>query len=67
LKRIFKSAALEGLKDESVKKVYTRLTSKGIRPEMALLTMARKLAAVCLAMWKSGEDFDERKLTKVAA
>jgi transposase len=66
LKRIFKSAALEGLKDESVKKVYTGLTSKGIRPEMALLTVARKLAAVCLAMWKSGEEFDEKKLTKQA-
>jgi transposase len=67
LKRIFKSAALEALKAESVKKVYTRLTGKGIRVEMALLTVARKLAAVCLAMWKSGEDFDERKLTKAAA
>jgi transposase len=67
MKRVFKSAALEALKDESVKKVYQRLIGKGIRPEMALLTIARKLAAVCLAMWKSKEDFDERKLTKVAA
>jgi len=67
LKRVFKSAALEALKGESIKKIYTRLTSKGTRPEMALLTIARKLAAVVLAIWKSGEEFDEKKLTKIAA
>lgn len=67
LKRVFKSAALEALKQESVKKIYTRLIGKGIRPEMALLTIARKIAAVALAMWKSGEEFDEKKLTKIAA
>ena len=67
LKRVFKSGAVEALKDEAVKKIYERLTSKGIRREMALLTIARKLAAVSLAMWKSAEDYDERKLTKEAA
>ena len=67
LKRVFKSAALEALKDETVKGIYQRLISKGIRPEMAMLTIARKLAAVCLAMWKSGEEFDEKKLTRIAA
>jgi transposase len=67
LKRVFKSAALEALKDESVKKIYQRLTQKGTRPEMALLTVARKIAAVALAMWKSGEEYDEKRLTKIAA
>ena len=67
LKRVFKSGALEALKDETVKGIYQRLTSKGIRSEMAMLTIARKIAAVALAMWKSGEDYDERRLTKVAA
>lgn len=67
LKRVFKSAALEALKEESIKKIYTRLTAKGIRSEMAMLTVARKLAAVTLAMWKSGEDFDDQKLTRLAA
>jgi transposase len=67
LKRVFKSAALEALKEESIKEIYSRLTEKGIRSEMALLTIARKLSAVALAIWKSGEEFDERKLTKLAA
>lgn len=67
LKRVFKSAALEALKEDSIKKIYTRMTEKGIRSEMALLTIARKLAAVTLAIWKSGEEFDEGKLTREAA
>ncbi len=67
LKRVFKSAALEALKDDSIKKIYERLAAKGIRSEMALLTIARKIAAVSLAMWKSGEEYDEKKLTKQAA
>lgn len=67
LKKVFKSAALEALKEGSIKKIYMRLMEKGIRSEMALLTIARKLAAVSLAIWKSGEEFDEKKLTKQAA
>ena len=38
-----------------------------MRPEMARLQLARKLAALTLAVWKSGEEFDEKKLTKEGA
>jgi len=67
LKQVFKGAALEALKEESIREIYTRLQSKGVRPEMARLTIARKLAAVTLHVWKSGEEFDEKKLTKIVA
>ena len=67
LKVAFKGAALEALKTEAFKKVYQRLTESGVRAEMARLTIARKLAAICLAIWKSGEAYDERKLSKLAA
>jgi transposase len=67
LKRVFKGAALEALKEEAIKKIYTRLSGQGTRPEMVRLTIARKLAAVTLAVWKSGEGFDESKLSKLAA
>jgi hypothetical protein len=40
---------------------------EGVRPEMARLTIARKLAAVTLCVWKSGEEFNEKKLTKIVA
>lgn len=67
LKVIFKSAAIEALKKEFFKKMYERLQASGVRAEMARLTIARKLAAVALAMWKSGEANDETKLSKLAA
>jgi hypothetical protein len=65
LKVVFKSAALEALKDETIRKIYDRLMAKGIKPEMARLTIARKLAAVTLAVWKKGEEYDSEKLTKI--
>jgi transposase len=67
LKVIFKSAAIEALKEEFFKKMYERLQASGVRAEMARLTIARKLAAVALAIWKSGEQYDEMKLSKQAA
>lgn len=67
LKVAFKGAALEALKTEAFKKMYERLTGSGMRAEMARLTIARKLAAVALAVWKSGEGYDERKLSRQAA
>ena len=67
LKLIFKGAALEALKEKSFKRMYERLQAKGVRAEMARLTIARKLAAVALAIWKSGEEYDESKISKLAA
>ena len=67
LKAAFKGAALEALKTEAFKKIYERLIANGVRAEMARLTIARKLAAVALANWKSGEAYDETKLSKLAA
>ena len=67
LKAAFKGAALEALKTEAIKKIYERMTASGVRGEMARLTIARKLAAVALAIWKNGEVYDERKLSRVAA
>ena len=33
---------------------YTALLAKGIRPEMARLTLARKIATIVLIVWKTG-------------
>jgi transposase len=67
LKLAFKGAALEALKTEAFKKIYERLQASGVRAEMARLTIARKLAAIALVIWKSGEVYDETKLSKLAA
>jgi len=41
--------------------------ARGIKPAMARLTLARKIAAVGLVLWKRGESFDPEKLTMQAA
>jgi hypothetical protein len=37
---------------------YTALLTKGIRPEMARLTLARKIATIVLMVWKRGACFE---------
>jgi transposase len=67
LKMVFKGAAVEALKEETFKKMYERLMASSVRAEMARLTIARKLAAVALAIWKNGEKYDETKLSRLTA
>jgi hypothetical protein len=38
-----------------------------MRPEMARLTLARKMAAITLALWKKGGRFDAQQLKTQAA
>jgi transposase len=67
LKYVFKSAALDGIHQAPFEGCYARLLAKGIRPELARLTLARKIAAVTLTLWKRGERFDELKVSEQAA
>jgi hypothetical protein len=38
-----------------------------MRPTMARLTMARKIAAITLTLWKKGVCFDPKQLQRQAA
>jgi hypothetical protein len=67
LKYVFKSAALDGIHREPFASFYQDLIRHGMRPEMARLTLARKIAAVTLRIWKKGERFNELRLKKEAA
>ena len=67
LKAVFKSAATGACNSGPYKQFYDRLLESGMRAEMARLTVARKLAATVLAVWKRGESFDEGKIMKEAA
>ena len=62
LKDVFIAAATSA----SNRKVYGSFLNKrqenGMRPEMARLTLARKIAATALRVWKKGEAFDPKKL-----
>jgi hypothetical protein len=46
---------------------YQATLAQGITPTMARLTLARKIAAITLTLWKKGENFDAEKLKSQAA
>ena len=63
LKNIFKGAAIiAATKAGPFQEFYAALVAKGIRPEMARLTLARKIAAIALIVWKKGVCFDAQHL-----
>jgi transposase len=63
LKNIFKGAAIiAATKAGPFQEFYDALVAKGIRPEMARLTLARKIAAITLLVWKKGVCFDAQHL-----
>jgi transposase len=63
LKNLFKGAAVvASLKRGPLAEFYAALLSKGMRPEMARLTLARKIATIVLIVWKRGVCFDAQYL-----
>jgi transposase len=68
LKNLFKAAAIVAAhKPGPFQEFYTALLAKGIRPEMARLTLARKISAITLHLWKKGARFDAQYLKSQAA
>jgi hypothetical protein len=67
MKAVFKGAAASAiLQHAEVKEYYQRLIGTGMRAEMAQLTVARKLAAIVLTVWKKGERYDPKRLNQAA-
>lgn len=67
LKNIFKGAAMTvvtQLDTEPLHLDYQRLITAGTKPNLAKLTIARKLAAIALSMWKGKEKYDPTKHRK---
>jgi transposase len=58
LKDVFKSAALTAAYRGPFRKLFDQRVANGTAENLALLTMARKIAAITLAIWKKGERFD---------
>lgn len=61
LKQVFKGAALAALRSPAVKTYYQQLVDNGTRPELARVSLARKLAAIAITIWQRREEFDEKK------
>src|SRR5881394_2740206 len=63
LKYLFKSSAIQASTAKGpFQEFYEALVAKGMRPEMARLTLARKIAVITLTVWKKGGAFDAKYL-----
>jgi transposase len=68
LKNIFKGAAIRATAVAGpFQEFYAALVAKGMKPPMARLTLARKIAAITLLVWKKGVRFDAEHLKQQAA
>ena len=68
LKNLFKSAAISASTHPGpLRDFYLARVEKGMRPTMARLTLARKIAAITLTMWKRGVSFDSKQLQRQTA
>lgn len=67
LKDVFKGAAAAAKgKPGPLQDWYHGVLARGVREELATVTLARKLAAITLRLWKKGERFDPTKLIEPA-
>ena len=68
LKNLFKSAAISAsTRPGPLRDFYMARVESGMRPTMARLTLARKIASITLTMWKKGASFDPKQLERQAA
>ena len=68
LKNIFKGAATRAAAVPGpFQDFHAALVARGMKPTMARLTLARKIAAITLIVWKKGVGFDAEYLKQQAA
>jgi transposase len=68
LKNLLKGAAISAIgRPGPLQDFYAALVEKGMRPSMARLTLARKIAAIILIIWKKGASFDPKQLQRQTA
>jgi hypothetical protein len=70
LKRIFKGAAttviMRARREDPLYRHYQQLLDGGTKPNLAKLSIARQIASIVLAMWRSEEVYNPAKLKKMA-
>jgi transposase len=68
LKNLFLGAALNAvITGGPFQEFYAALVARGMKPAMARLTLARKIATITLLVWKKGVRFDAEHLKQQAA
>lgn len=64
VKDVFKGAATAAsVRSGALREWYDALLTRGMREELARVTLARKLAALTLRLWKRGDRYDSTQLT----
>lgn len=67
LKNVFKGAATAAsARPGALQDFYQGMVSRGMKEELARVTLTRKLAAITLRLWKKGERYDPTRLTMQA-
>jgi hypothetical protein len=67
LKDVFKGAATAATaRPGPLQDFYHGVIGRGVREELARLTLTRKLAALTLRLWKTGDRYDPTQLTRQA-
>jgi hypothetical protein len=68
LKNIFKGAATRAAATAGpLQGFYQACVARGVKPHLARLTLARKIASITLLVWKKGARFDAEHLKQQAA
>jgi transposase len=70
LKALFKGAAttvIAQLRSGPLHADYQRLLANGLRPNLAKLTLARRIAGIVLSMWRHKEVYDPRRNAEAVA
>lgn len=68
VKEVLKGAATAAVaRPGAFRDFYQALLARGMRDELARVTLTRKVAALTLRLWKTGERYDSTKLTVQAA
>jgi len=68
LKDVFKGAATAATaRPGPLQTFYQGMVARGMREELARVTLTRKLAALTLRLWKRGEQYDPTQLTQQAS
>jgi hypothetical protein len=66
---VFKGAAISVIQqhpDSSLRRDHDRMLAAGIKPNLAKVTLARKIAAIVLALWKNKEEYNPNKTSKTS-
>jgi len=68
LKDVFKGAATAATaRPGPLQDFYAGMVARGMREELARVTLTRKLAALTLRLWKTGDHYDPTQLTMQAS